>query len=81
MANDYINKVVLSDGTTLIDLTSDEVLAEHVQAGIKFHDKTGKPTEGTNKKTVDASDVTATRAEVLATKTFGKGIIVVKMLS
>lgn len=73
MANDYINKVVLSDGTTLIDLTSDDVLAEHVQAGIKFHDKTGKPTEGTNTKTVDASEATATAAEVLDTKTFGKG--------
>ena len=73
MANDYINKVVLSDGTTLIDLTADDVLAEHVQAGIKFHDKTGKPSTGTNTKTVDASGATATAAEVLATKTFGKG--------
>ena len=28
MANQYVNKVVLSNGTTLIDLTADTVVAD-----------------------------------------------------
>lgn len=73
MANQYNNKVVLSDGTVLIDLTMDDVKPEHVQKGIKFHDKTGAEKTGTNTKTVDASGVTAEAAEVLAGETFGRG--------
>ena len=73
MANQYNNKVVLSDGTVLIDLTMDDVKPEHVQKGIKFHDKTGAEKTGTNTKTVDASNVTAEPAEVLDGETFGKG--------
>ena len=73
MANQYNNKVVLSDGTVLIDLTMDDVKAEHVKKGIKFHDKTGAEKTGTNTKTVDASNVTAEPAEVLAGETFGRG--------
>lgn len=73
MANQYNNKIVLSDGTVLIDLTMDDVKAEHVQKGIKFHDKTGAERTGTNTKTVDASNVTAEPAEVLAGETFGRG--------
>jgi hypothetical protein len=70
MAN---SKIVLSTGEILIDLTQDDIKPEHVQNGIKFHDKTGEQQSGTNKKTVDASEVTAEASEVLATKTFGKG--------
>lgn len=73
MANQYNNKIVLSDGTVLIDLTQDDIKAEHVQKGIKFHDKSGAPQTGTNTKTVDASNVTAEAAEVLSGETFGKG--------
>lgn len=73
MANQYNSKVVLGNGEVLIDLTQDDIKEEHVQNGIKFHDKTGAPRTGTNKKTVDASGVTAEAAEVLANKTFGKG--------
>lgn len=73
MANQYNNKIVLSDGTVLIDLTQDDIKAEHVQKGIKFHDKAGAPQTGTNTKTVDASNVTAEAAEVLSGETFGKG--------
>ena len=73
MANQYNNKVVLSDGTVLIDLTMDDVKPEHVQKGNKFHDKTGAEKTGTNTKTVDASGVTAEPAEVLAGETFGRG--------
>jgi hypothetical protein len=73
MANQYNSKVVLSDGTVLIDLTQDDIKAEHVQKGIKFHDKSGAQQTGTNTKTVDASNVTAEAAEVLDGETFGKG--------
>lgn len=73
MANAYNNKVVLSDGTVLIDLTMDDVKPEYVQNGIKFHDKSGATQTGTSTKTVDASSVTAEAAEVLAGETFGRG--------
>jgi hypothetical protein len=69
MANQYVNKVVLSNGTTLIDLTGDDVKASDVLSGIKFHLPSGA--EGTGACTYDAdtSDATATAAEILATKT------------
>lgn len=73
MANQYNSKVVLATGEVLIDLTQDDVKEEYVQSGIHFHDKTGAPKVGTNKKTVDASEVTAEAAEVLVGKTFAKG--------
>lgn len=73
MANQYNSKVVLATGEVLIDLTQDDVKEEHVQSGIHFHDKTGAQKVGTNKKTVDASEVTAEAAEVLVGKTFAKG--------
>lgn len=73
MANQYNSKIVLSNGEVLIDLTLDDVKPEHVQKGIKFHDKAGAPQTGSNTKTVDASGVTAEAAEVLAGRTFGKG--------
>lgn len=73
MANQFNNKIVLGDGTVLIDLTMDDVKPEHVQKGIKFHDKSGATQTGANTKTVDASGVTAEPAEVLAGETFGRG--------
>lgn len=73
MANEYNSKIVLANGEVLMDLTQDDVKPEHVQSGIYFHDKTGKRQPGTNTKTVDASGVSATAAEVLYKKTFGKG--------
>ena len=73
MADKKYNKVALANGDVLIDLTQDDVKAEHVQNGIYFHDKTGARIKGTNTKTVDASEVTAEAAEVLVGRTFGKG--------
>lgn len=73
MADKKYNKVALANGDVLIDLTQDDVKAEHVQNGIYFHDKTGARLKGTNTKTVDASEVTAEAAEVLVGRTFGKG--------
>lgn len=73
MANQYVNKLALKTGEILFDVSQDDVKPEHVQKGIHFHDKSGAPREGTNTKTVDASEVTTEAAEVLAGKKFGKG--------
>lgn len=73
MAAKLTSKVTLITGEVLVDLTQDDVKAEHVQSGIYFHDKTGLRQKGTNTKTVDASTATAEAAEVLAGRTFGKG--------
>lgn len=73
MANQYNSKIALANGEVLIDLTQDDVKPEHVQKDIYFHDKTGKRQQGTNTKTVDASEATAEASEVLETRTFGKG--------
>lgn len=73
MANEFNSKITLSTGEVLIDLTQDDIKPEHVQKDIYFHDKTGRRQQGTNTKTVDASEATAEAAEVLAGRTFGKG--------
>ena len=73
MANEFTSKVMLSDGTTVMDLTQDDVRPEYVQKDIWFHDKTGERKKGTSTKTVDASGATAERIEVLDGRTFGKG--------
>lgn len=69
MANQYVNKVVLSNGTTLIDLTGDDVKASDVLSGIKFHLPSGADGTGACTYDADTSDATATAAEILATKT------------
>lgn len=43
MAN---NKVQLSDGTVLIDLTSDTVAPDKLLGGITAHDRSGSPVVG-----------------------------------
>lgn len=69
MANEYVNKVVLGSGETLIDLTGDTADAAHVLAGSTFHDKSGAPVTGTCGFDSDTSDDTAAVAEILAGKT------------
>lgn len=69
MANEYTNKVVLSSGETLIDLTGDTADAAHVLSGYTFHDKSGAPVTGTNTYDSDTSEDTAAVAEILAGKT------------
>lgn len=69
MANEYINKVVLSSGETLIDLTTDTVAASDVASGKYVHLPSGQRVQGTNTYDADTSDATATAAEILATKT------------
>ncbi|MBP5462744.1 MAG: hypothetical protein J6Y20_11580 [Lachnospiraceae bacterium] len=65
----YNSKVVLGDGTVLIDLTSDTVVADKVLSGYTAHGKDGAPFTGTCDYDADTSDDTATAAEILATKT------------
>lgn len=66
MAN---NKVVLSSGEVLIDLTADTVDAAHVLSGYTFHDKSGAAVTGSCTYDSDTSDATASVSEILSTKT------------
>lgn len=69
MANQYNNKVVLSSGEVLIDLSGDTADAAHVLKGSTFHDKSGAPVTGTCEYDSDTSDDTAAVAEILNGKT------------
>ena len=72
MANEKCNKVVFGN-ETLIDLTDDTAVESKVLSGYYFHRADGERVEGTCAFSVDASGATATAAEVLSSKTFGKG--------
>ena len=69
MANEYVSKVVLSNGTTLIDLTGDTVTASDVLSGVTAHGKDGAPITGTCTYDSDTSDDTAAVSEILSGKT------------
>lgn len=69
MANQYVGKVVLSNGTTLIDLTADTVTASDILSGATAHDKSGAPITGTCTYDSDTSDDTVAASEILAGKT------------
>jgi len=43
------NKIVLSDGTTLIDLSNDTVTEQTLPQGVTAHDRAGNPITGTMK--------------------------------
>ncbi|MBQ3989530.1 MAG: hypothetical protein II630_01700 [Bacteroidales bacterium] len=68
MPNTYNNKVVLSDGTVLIDLTADSVTADKLAKNVTAHDKSGALITGTNTYDADTSDATAAAAEILTGK-------------
>lgn len=70
MANQYKNKVILGDGTVLVDLTADTVDAAHLLNGYTAHAASGAPVTGTCTYDSDTSDDTAQIAEVLNGKTF-----------
>lgn len=70
MANTYNSKVVLANGTVLIDLTADTVDASHLLEGYTAHGADGAPVTGTCTFDSDTSDDTAQVAEVLSGKTF-----------
>ena len=69
MANQYVNKVVLADGTTLIDISGDTVDAAHLLSTYTAHDKSGAPITGSCTYDSNTSDATAAVGEILATKT------------
>ena len=69
MANEYVSKVVLSNGTTLIDLTGDTVTASDVLSGVTAHGKDGAPITGTCTYDSDTSNDTAAVSEILSGKT------------
>lgn len=69
MANQYNSKVVLSNGTVLIDLTADTVDAAHLLEGYTAHSKSGAPVTGSCTYDSDTSDDTAAVGEILAGKT------------
>ena len=68
MPNEYVNQVGLADGTILIDLTSDTVVAEDVAVGKYFHLATGQRVQGSNTKDSDTTDADALASEILSGK-------------
>lgn len=70
MANTYNSKVVLADGTVLIDLTADTVDAAHLLSPYTAHGANGAPITGTCTFDSDTSDDTLQIAEALTGKTF-----------
>lgn len=69
MSNQYVSKVVLSNGTTLIDLTADTVTAADMLSGVTAHDKSGAAVTGSCTYDSDTSEDTAAVAEILSGKT------------
>ena len=69
MANEHVNKVALSSGETLIDLSGDTADAAHVLKGSTFHDKSGAPKTGTCTYDSDTSEDTVAVSEMLVGKT------------
>ena len=71
-----INKVIYG-GETLIDLTSDTVIAEKMLSGYTAHDKSGALVTGTCTNDVNSGAATAVASEVLSGKTaYARGSIV-----
>lgn len=68
MSTQNINKIIYA-GQTLLDLTSDDVLASDVTSGKKFHGRDGSQQTGTSTKDADTRDATATASEILTDKT------------
>ena len=69
MANEYVNKVGLADGTVLVDLTSDTALAADVASGKYFHLATGERVQGQSTKDSDTTDANALATEILSGRT------------
>lgn len=69
MATKYNSKIVLADGTVLIDLTADTIDEASVLSGRTFHDKSGAPKSGSCTFDSDTSTDTAAVGEILEGKT------------
>lgn len=70
MPDVYNSKVVLADGTVLIDLTADTVDASHLLSGYTAHGANGAPVTGACTFDSDTSSDTLQIAEALTGKTF-----------
>ena len=57
MANTYVNKVQLADGTSLIDISSDTVTADKLMQGYTAHDRTGALITGTATGGIDGDNL------------------------
>lgn len=68
MPNTYVNKVIYGN-QTLIDLTPDDVTANSVLSGIKFHLPSGQPATGSCNYDSYTGDADATAATILCNKT------------
>lgn len=68
--NQYKNKVVLADGTVIMDHSDATVTAATVLKNYKTYDKAGKPITGTCTFDSDTSGDTVGEGEVLAGKTY-----------
>lgn len=71
MAETYNNKVVLGNGTVLIDISTDTIEKSDVINKKTFHDKSDAPQVGTCAYDMDTSEATALASEILASKTAG----------
>lgn len=69
MANEYNSKVVLANGTVLMDLTADTVDAAHLLANYTAHGANGAPITGSCTFDSDTSEDTAAVGEILVSKT------------
>lgn len=69
MPDYYNSKVVLGDGTVLIDLTSDTVDAAHLLSSYTAHGADGAPIVGSCTYDSDTSDDTVAVGEILSGKT------------
>lgn len=63
-----INKIIYG-GETLIDLTSDDAMANHILKGKKAHNRTGNQITGTCTYDSDTTDATASADEILLDQT------------
>lgn len=66
---EYNNKIVLGDGTVVMDISSDTVTPDKLAKDVTAHDRSGAPIVGTNTYDADTSDATAAQAEILNSKT------------
>ena len=67
--NQYVNKVVLADGRTLINLENDTVTQADVLSGVTFHLPNGATVQGNCSYDADTSDADAAVGEILEGKT------------
>lgn len=68
-SNEYVNKVVLAGGNTLIDLTSDTAVAADVASGKYFHLASGERVQGSCTYDSDTTDANATAGDIAYGKT------------